>query len=333
MATALKVGLIAVAMAAVGIFTVAGPAFAQGNETGGVTILSVEISPAEPQLGDQVIVTASVRNPGEADVEELLEVSANGQVAASGVVKLAPGETGVLDLSFVASGVGNLDITVGDVTKTVTVIGTQPAGEQPAQAGSGSDSEGKMRVGPSVRLDTRQNRITRHQDAIIDLFWNNSKLNDRVVNIEVMVDVPAGLYMYSQDGAMACAAGRCLGTFDAPPGSVRNMPITVKADREGDYFIHLNGRYWPEDDRDDWTPMSLSTPIKVDSPSANPGSPDPSQGADGSVSDGGKRWWLSPMALVAWSLLAIVLIALGAFRAIYRSVRAARSNEPTIEIG
>ena len=333
MVKALKVGLVVAAMAAVGIFITAAPAFAQGEETAGITVLSVEISPAEPQLGEAVTVTASVRNPGETDVKQLMEVSANGQVVASGMVELRPGETQELDLSFVASGVGNLDITVGDVTKTVTVIGTQPANDQPAQTDSGSDSEGKMRVGPSVRLDTRQNQINRQQDAVIDLFWNNSSLNDRAVNIEVMVDVPAGLYMYSQDGAMACAAGRCLGTFTAPPGSVRNMPITVKADREGDYFIHLNGRYWPEDDRDDWTPMSLSTPIKVDSPSANPSNAAPSQGADGTASEGGKRWWLTPMALVVWSLLAVVLIALGAFRAIYRSVRAARSNEPTIEIG
>ena len=62
---------------------------------------------------------------------------------------------------------------------------------------------------------------------------------------------------------MACAAGRCQGSFTAPPGSVRNMPIIIKADSPGNYFIHMNGRYWPENDRDGWTPMSLSTPIRV----------------------------------------------------------------------
>ena len=177
--------------------------------------------------------------------------------------------------------------------------------------------------------------------AVIDLFWNNSSLNDLATRIEVSMDVPSGLYMYSQDGAMACAAGRCQGSFTAPPGNVRNMPIIIKADSPGNYFIHMNGRYWPENDRDGWTPMSLSTPIRVMEPSPKPGDARPTSdlgtAPGGSAleagADTGKAWWLTPMALVMWALMAIVVVVLAGYRAISRTVRAARSEPPTIEIG
>ena len=50
-------------------------------------------------------------------------------------------------------------------------------------------------------------------------------------------------------------------------------------------------------------------------------------------SDIEKAWWLTPMALVMWALMAIVLVVLAGFQAISRTVRAARSEPPTIEIG
>ena len=159
---------------------------------------------------------------------------------------------------------------------------------------------------------------------MIDLFWNNSELNDLSVRIEVAVDVPSGLYIYSADGAIACAAGRCLGTFTAPPGSVRNMPIIIKADREGSYFIQLNGRYWPEGDRDRWNPMSLSTPINVREASPEPENSEPTGEVEGWEED--TPWWLTPPALLLAALLAIVVVVTAGYRAIPKALKSARSK-------
>ena len=331
MARSIALGLVVAVIATAGILATGLPAFAQGNDVSVITILSVEISPSQPQPGETMTVTASVSNSNTSAIEHMQEVKVNGDVVASGLVRLASGETREVSFSFVAPDVNSMEIMLGDVTKVVRITESKLVADTDAKRESVAASEGKMRVGPSVRLDTRQTEITNHRDAVIDLFWNNSVLNDKSVNIEVSVDVPSGLYLHSQDGGMACAAGRCLGRFEAPPGSVRNMPLIVKADSAGDYFIHMNGRYWPEDDRDNWSPISLSTPIRVLAPSRNPQDPNPTSGVEGYETT--KRWWLTPMALVAWALLAVVIIATAGFRAISRSVRAARSNPPTIDIG
>ena len=331
MAKALYAGFIALAVVAVSFLGLGATAFAQETEATGINVFSFEVSPIEPAPGETVTITASVTNPGATAIDQTLEVTVDGLVVASSPVVLEAGETGEVTFSFNAPMAGDVEFMVGEVARTITVSGQEPV----------RPSEGTMRVGPSVRLDTRQNEITSQQDAVIDLFWNNSSLNDLATHIEVSMDVPSGLYMYSQDGAMACAAGRCQGSFTAPSGSVRNMPIIIKADSPGSYFIHMNGRYWPENDRDGWTPMSLSTPIRVVEASPKPQDARPTSdigtSSSGSTLEAGsdtvKAWWLTPMALVMWALMAIVLVVLAGFRAISRTVRAARSEPPTIEIG
>ncbi len=316
--------VIVVTVVAASVLLAWSPAYAQEAETTGVEVVSLEVSPSDPAPSETITVTVSVRNNGTATVEHLLELMADNQVAASQTLSLGPGQIQSVSFSLIAPAEGEMLLAAGDVTEVVRVARPQTEGS----------SSGEMRVGPSVRLDVRQDKITTDQDAVIDLFWNNSALNDLDVMIEVSVDVPTGLYMYSQDGAMACAAGRCQAIFRAPPGSVRNMPIKVKADRKGDYFIHMNGRYWPENDRDNWNPVSLSTPIDVSAASRAPR--DPGFGGGTGVTSGPDAgttpWWLSPLALVAWALLAVVVVAVVAFGAISRTVRAAKTKPPKIDI-
>ena len=321
MGKALSAGFIVLAVVAVSFLSLGATTFAQETDAASISVLSFEVLPSVPAPGETVTVTASVTNPGAAPIEQVLEVMVDGQVVASTPVSLESGETRDVTFSFNAPVAGYVELVVGEITRLITVAEPKPV----------QDSQGTMRVGPSVRLDTRQSEITSQQDAIIDLFWNNSSLNDLATRIEVSIDVPSGLYMYSQDGAVACAAGRCLGTFTAPPGSVRNMPIIVKADSAGNYFIHMSGRYWPANDRDNWNPISLSTPIRVVEPSPNPQDPvptsdlgpSPAGSAPMTVPDVGKAWWITPMALVMWALLAMVVIALAGFWA----------AKSTIEIG
>ena len=297
-------------------------AFAQETSTGSITVQSVRVSPVQPAPGDTLTVTASVTNYGTSTAEQMLELVVNGRVVGSQLVGLDAGGGREVSFTFEAPNAGDMQVTVGGVTEVVRVVEPAPA-VAPAPASTGA-SEGKMRVGPSVRLDTRQNEIDEQQDAVIDLFWNNSELNDLSVRIEVAVDVPSGLYIYSADGAIACAAGRCLGTFTAPPGSVRNMPIIIKADREGSYFIQLNGRYWPEGDRDRWNPMSLSTPINVREASPEPENSEPTGEVEGWEED--TPWWLTPPALLLAALLAIVVVVTAGYRAIPKALKSARSK-------
>ena len=350
-----------VALAAVaGLFFEGPQVSAQGNAGGEITVLSVQVSPGEPTPGDVLAVTAEVTNTGPTAVEQEVEMLANGQVVASQMVSLGPGESRQITFSFQVFVAGEVQIAVGDVTELVTVAESAPTVEAPTPAPapteapgpteapaptvaptSVSPSEGRIRVGPSVRLDTRQGEIDRERNAVIDLFWSNSELNELAVRIEVAIDVPTGLYLYSQDGSLACSAGRCLKSVDALPGTVRSFPITVKADKTGDYFIQLIGRYWPIGDPDRWNPINLSTTIKVLEPSIDPTRqpgpettppPPPSPVPTGVIDDPepSPTWWLRLEAIIVYGLIALVVVVLGGYKAISKAVKNSRSR---VEIG
>ena len=150
-----------------------------------------------------------------------------------------------------------------------------PTGAPPALTPTPSDQPTRIPVGPTVRLRPNRTVITSSQDAIIDMFWDNSIINEATYILEVTVDVPTGLYLYSADGAMGCGAGTCKGLFEIPPGSVRTLPLIVKADEVGEKFIHMTGRYFPQGNPELWNPISLTTPIDVQAKSESTGPPTP----------------------------------------------------------
>ena len=214
-----------------------------------------------------------------------------------------------------------------------------PATAVPQTAG-GESEKGIIRVPPSVRLSSIQTEITGDQDAKVNLSWHNSELNEVTFKIEVSLDVPSGLYIYGGAGIISCAAGRCLGEFDAPPGPGRDMPIFIKSDRAGSYYIRLQARYWPEDNLEDWSVINLDTALNVREPSENldpptPESPPTAEPASTPVPPPPPPpppWWLTLPALVVLALLGIVVIAVAAFWAIPRAVRAARAKPPRIDV-
>ena len=308
-----------------------GEAESQEEDGADVMIVSMDVAPEAPTPGDTITVDATLVNFGSVTSEELLELRANGTVVDTFTVSLTPRENKDVRFSFDVDVPGDVVIVLGGVTREVRVV--EP--DQPV-----------MRVGPSVRLDVRQDIITEQQDALIDLFWDNSALNEQAVNIELKVDVPSGLYLYSQDGAMACAAGSCKGLFTALPGDVRNMPITVKADRVGEYFVHMNGRYWPEECPDCWNPISLSKGLTVRGASSDTGPPKaPVPGAaaapaptPGSTSEPPPSpetcddWWRCPSAAQI-ALMALAALAAVALAAIWAIPRALKAGRPKIDIG
>ena len=298
-----------------------GEADVQEEDATDVKVVSMTVTPDAPTPGDTITVNAALVNFSDTTVEELLELYANGVVVDTATVSLTSRENKDVRFSFEVDVSGEVVIVLGGVTREIRVV--EP--DQPV-----------IRVGPSVRLDVRQDVITKDQDALIDLFWDNSALNDQVFEIEITVDVPSGLYLYSGDGAMACAAGRCKGLFMAPPGDVRNMPLTVKADRVGEYFVHMNGRYWPEGNKDRWNPISLSTGLTVTEPSSDTGPPEaptpdeetPPPPPPPPCDD----WWRCP-STAQIALMALAALAAVALAAIWAIPRALKAGRPKIDIG
>ncbi len=276
-----------------------------------VTVVAMSVAPPTPNPGDTITIDVTLVNFGGAAATETFELYANGVVVDTASVSLEPRENKDVRFSFEAGGPEDVVIALSGVTREVKVV----------------ESGGLVspRIGPTVRLDVRQDIITDGQDALIDLFWDNSILNSETAEIELTVDVPSGLYLYSGNGVMSCAAGMCKGLFEAPPGDVRNMPLIVKGDRVGDYFVHLNGRYWPESCPECWNPISLSTSLTVnDPPSADTGPPPQTSTCD-------SEWMRCPsntqMAMMA--LAALALVALAAVWAIPKAMKAGR---PKIDV-
>ncbi len=346
------------------VLMMAGPTvFAQEEEASDVSVVSLEVSPAAPVRGDTISVTATVMNSATSTREQLLELMVGGVTVDSLTVSLAPEETKIVGFSFDTTTAGDVDVTVGEVTTQVSIAEPQsatavpqaatavpqpatavpqPATAVPKAAGE-VPQKGIVRSAPSVRLSSVQTQITSDQDAKFNLYWHNSELNEVTFKIEVSLDVPAGMYIYSQDGAMACAAGRCLGVFDAAPKTVRDMPIYIRSNKEGTYFIRLHGRYWPEDDPDSWNVLNLDTTIEVlevsdpplippeSAPTSSASDPASTPGPSSTPVNGGPEGPLG-LPLLAWALLVIVVIAVAGFWAIPRTVRAARAKAPRIEV-
>ena len=304
------------------------PAFAQEAGTD-VRVVTMQVRADDPSIGDVIEVQVTVVNFASSTVDRILELAVGGIVVDSQSIQLAPEQSKDVLFSFKASKEGLETVAVGNVEQTVTITGEQ--------------NDAKMRVGVTVRLQATKTVVTKNEDALIDVYWDNSELNEKEVRIELLIQVPTGLYLYSEIGAMACSAGTCKGMFNAPPGSVRNMPITVKADAVGDYFLNLNGRYWPEGDPDAWQPVNLTTPIYVRETSGNLTGPTkieitsttaPSTSAPGTLpaqqvpapaqtsappEENETRWWLESQALVLWLIIALVVIAVAAFLAFSKS--------------
>ena len=229
-----------------------------------VRVTGMTVSPDAPAPGDTVTVLATVTNFGDSEEQLTLELSANDVVVDSQSVTVPPKDARQAQLSFAPTAAGVVTLALGEFIQQITV-----AEEQPVAGPT------RVPVGPTVRLRPNRTVITRTEDAIIDMFWDNSIINTQTYMLEVTVDVPIGLYLYSADGAMGCGAGTCKGLFEIPPGSVRTLPMIVKADEAGNKFIHMNGRYFPQDAPEMWNPIGLTVPITVEEPSITTEAPIP----------------------------------------------------------
>ncbi len=138
---------------------------------------------------------------------------------------------------------------------------------------------GKFRVGPSVTLRPVVDVIETNQDGIVELFMNNPSLNDVTLNVDARVGVPSGIHVYGESFGQAAGAGQVYGTFSVPPGTARTIAIVIKADKSariGSHTLSFTGLYWPDDNKDNFQPLSLTYSVTVKEPSKSPESAEPS---------------------------------------------------------
>ncbi|MCX9085307.1 MAG: PGF-CTERM sorting domain-containing protein [Candidatus Methanoperedens sp.] len=167
-------------------------------------------------------------------------------------------------------------------TVTITPVATTPVATNPTPAVT-STAPGKFRVGPSVTLRPVTDVIEADQDGIVELLLNNPSLNDVTLNVDARISVPSGIHVYGESFAQAAGAGVVYGTFSVPPGTARVITVVIKADKSariGSHTISFTGLYWPDENKDNYQPLSLTYSVTVKEPSKKPESADPSNPKD-----------------------------------------------------
>ncbi|MFA4935384.1 MAG: PGF-CTERM sorting domain-containing protein [Candidatus Methanoperedens sp.] len=148
------------------------------------------------------------------------------------------------------------------VSTPTVVVTTAPA----TPAVTPVPTEGKFRVGPTVNLRPVTDVVEKNQDAIVELYMDNSDLNDVTLTVEARITVPSGIHVYGQGFGLAGAAGVVMGRFEVPPGTARTISVNIKADesaRIGSHSIKFTGLYYPGANKDNYQPISLTYPVTV----------------------------------------------------------------------
>ena len=124
-------------------------------------------------------------------------------------------------------------------------------------------TEGKFRVGPTVRIRPLSDVINKSSDGIIEIYFDNPGANDVSLTAEVHITVPSGINVFGQGFGIAQAAGVLYARFDIPPGTVRTAYINIKAEKTGNFYAQFSGTYYPGENKDKYQPLSLTYPFKV----------------------------------------------------------------------
>ena len=144
------------------------------------------------------------------------------------------------------------------------VVATQVPAAQPAQTGQA------FRVGPTVRLRPLNDVIEANSDGLVEVLFRNPALNDNAMVVDLSVSVPSGFHLYGDGFASDVAAGTASATYSVPPGNSRTIYINLKAEKVGRTNIQFSAVYWPEGNKDAYSPVSLTHPFEVLEASADP---------------------------------------------------------------
>ena len=113
----------------------------------------------------------------------------------------------------------------------------------------------------------------------MEVYIDNPSLNDEVLHMEARVSVPSGMHVYSGQYAWAVAAGVAKSPLiEVHPGRVRTISLSIKADenaRIGSHILHFSGPYYPGNNKDLYSPVSLTYSLTVKEPSIPSPTPEP----------------------------------------------------------
>lgn len=192
------------------------------------------------------------------------------------------------------------DTATPTATATVTTTVTATVTPEPTQ--------GKFRVGPTVKLRPVNDVINSSADGLVELYMDNPSLNDITLNVDARISVPSGIHVYGQGFGEATAAGTVYGTFSVPPGSARTIYLNIKAEKTGEFTAQFSGLYWPGDNKDAYQPISLTHPFTVVEASPNPQSSDPTNAEQVPGKKGFESWWIIAL-IVVLAIVAIVALS------------------------
>lgn len=135
-------------------------------------------------------------------------------------------------------------------------------------------TEGKFRVGPTVRIRPLNDMINKSADGIVEMYFDNPSANDVPLTAEIHITVPSGIHVYGQGFGEAQAAGVLYAKMEVPPGTVRTAYVNIKAEKIGDFYAQLSGTYYPGENKDKYQPLSFTYPFSVVEISPAPKAPE-----------------------------------------------------------
>lgn len=131
-------------------------------------------------------------------------------------------------------------------------------------------TEGKFRVGPTVRIRPLNDVINKSADGIVEIYMDNPSVNDVPLTVDIHITVPSGIHIYGQGFGDAQAAGVLYATMIIVPGTVRTAYINIKAEKTGNFYTQLSGLYYPGGNKDNYQPLSFTYPFTVYETSPDP---------------------------------------------------------------
>lgn len=134
-------------------------------------VTEVTLSDEDVEEGTDVSINATVENTGNAAGEYTAELEIDGSVESNTTIRLDSGEAETVEFTYTFEDAGDYEVTVGDVTRTVTVSST------------GHSAEFEVRdLTPSIEIDDPGD------DATISATIENTGDGTDTQNIEVRVD-------------------------------------------------------------------------------------------------------------------------------------------------
>ena len=179
-------------------------------------------------------------------------------------------------------------------------------------------------------------------EPVVLTFDATNSIANPLVMARLSLTRPSGWSVSEAEYAESCAVS-CVGNFSISSGQLKSIIVEMVPNQPGIFPIEANLEWELEHDSNRiGTAMDSLTLTVIPQGAQAVGTsggasgtsagtqPDESGGQPGT--DPASPWWLTPTALLAWALLAIVIIVVTGYLAIVRSVRAARHEPPTIKI-